>query len=58
MVIAIATYTIPDPSAKPHERDVSPREVHEVSAEAGTWEAAQEACQVPDGAQVMHWTRG
>lgn len=56
MPVAIATYTIPDPDVKAHERDTD-RATFEVSAEADTWETAQAACQIPDGALMLHWRR-
>lgn len=56
MPVAIATYTIPDPDVKAHERDTD-RDTFEASAEADTWETAQAACQIPDGALMLHWRR-
>lgn len=41
----------------PKERDISIYEKAVVSGEGETWEEAQAACVIPDGARVMAWAR-
>ncbi|UEJ82773.1 hypothetical protein Bra3105_00095 [Brachybacterium halotolerans subsp. kimchii] len=39
------------------DRDISEFEHATVSGEVETWEDAQAACAIPEGAQVLFWAR-
>ncbi|QIK63819.1 hypothetical protein G7068_11935 [Leucobacter viscericola] len=38
-----------------HARDLSDYEMVEVTGEGATWEAAKDACEIPENALIISW---
>ncbi|UQN31772.1 hypothetical protein [Brachybacterium kimchii] len=43
--------------APAHQRDLSDFEIATLTGDGETWEDAQAACPVPEGARVLSWAR-
>jgi len=56
--IALVALNASVPASEQHRRDLAQYEHVEVSGEGDSWEAAKEACQIPEDGVVMSWRQG